>query len=383
MRYLINLWEFIKSPGPMALIAIVSLIFGIYATWFYEKRPALTFEVISNSNVYDIHENLGKLDVIYSGKSLRANKQVLRLINFRIINSGQTSFTKNDFDDTDTLGFAIDKGTILETPAFIGSTDYLQTHTKPTLVDSTEIRFAPLIIDAGEFIEVHALVSANEGAEPTVRPLGKLAGVKKMQVNEPSRPANQRSFWNQIVDANSIWVQVARVPVYVVFGMLMLVLFAFSLILLVVPFESFTNYKNKLSRVAKMNVYSQGKSLSPADRHVIEKYLNEGDVGIRRLIRIQDRISIRNYLVSVIGDKTDEGVLEKILKSTFPLSLGSIDHLEAEGLLKKNGLVLTLEDDFTRAVKELAQFIGISLETAKFEYLDEDIALHSALKHEA
>lgn len=347
------------------------------------KKPALSFEVISNANVYDIHENVGKLDVIYAGQSLRANKQILRLLNFRIINSGQTSFLKNDYDESEPLGFSINGGTILELPKFTGSSDYLQAHAKPTVISSTEIRIMPLIFEPGEFIEIHALVLAREGAEPVVQPLGKLAGIKKIQVVESNQSAEHRSFWRQIVDANSIWVQIARAPVYGGLGVVMIVLLVLFIMLFIVPIDSLMDFKKKRERTAKIKMYSQGKPLSVADRHVIEMYVEDGEIGLERLIKISDRISERNILASKIGKGLEEEELKKILRSVFPLRHDRIEKMEKEGLIKRDGMVISVDSELMRALNELAEFVGVSLNIARTKYLQEDIDYHSAVMFDA
>ncbi|MBA3024073.1 MAG: hypothetical protein FP821_09285 [Sideroxydans sp.] len=358
----------------MSAIAIVSLIFGVYGTLFYEKKPSLTFEVISNTNVYDIHENVGKLDVIYDGQSIRAKKKLLKLINFRVVNSGKTNFIKSDYDEADALGFEINGGSILELPKFVASNDYLQENLKMILKSQQEIRINPLIFDAGEFIEIHALILANEGVEPILIPLGKVAGVKHIPVIESTLSRDRRSLWGQVIDADSIWVHVARAPVYSLFGLALLLLVILVFSLFSVPIKSFTDYKNKLQRHAEMERYSRDISLTVADRNVIERYLEGGSKAVLRLLRELDRISYRNDLVSKIGKVVDEGEMLGILSNAYPLNRSLIENLEKDGFISENGLLYMLEKDFERASNQLADYLRISSTEIKFSFLPEEVS---------
>ena len=165
-----------------------------YGTLFYEKRPGMAFEMLSNASVYDVHKNVGGLEISYAGENLRKAGQILRLLTFRIANTGQTNITKGDFDDTEPLGFQVQGGRILETPKISGSNDYLRRHlSRLALAGWTGKDQDPIIFEMGDFIEAQALVLAPEGTIPTINPMGKISGIKSMQVKAPNDPKDGRS----------------------------------------------------------------------------------------------------------------------------------------------------------------------------------------------
>lgn len=361
MKLLIRLWDFVKSPGVMAILAIAGFAFGIYATYFYEKRPALAFEIISNASVYDVRENLSKLDISYAGQNLRAENKTLRLISLRILNSGQTTISKGDYDESEPLGFFVKNGKILEIPKFFGSNDYLNRNIKPILSSESAVKIEPIIIDVGEYIEAQALVLTSEGTIPSIEPLGKIAGIKHIQILEPYQSKDQRSLWSRISTADSIWIQIVRAPVYGLFAILLLMGLGVFVAIILIPIESISSVKKKHTRETHIKKYAQGRPLMIADQFILEKYKNEGEEGLRRLHKFIDRTSSRNNLISNIEDRVDETMLKEILRSTYPIRQQPLTELENQKLVTQDGIKLLVEPDLARALKEFADLSKISL----------------------
>jgi len=354
----------------MAVVALVGLAFGIYGTFFYEKRPGLAFEVTSNANVYDVRENLSKLEIFYAGQNLRADNKTLRLISLRIINSGQTDISKGDYDDSEPLGFSVQGGKILELPKFVGSTEYLSRHIKPFLTPNNAVTLDPLILEAGEFIEAQALVLTAEGATPSIEPLGKIVGVKHIQILAPYQTKDQRTLWKRITGADSIWIQIARAPVYAAFAILLLMASVLVLAIGIIPFSSALDARKKHVREALARKSTQGRPLTVADQFVLEKYRNEGKEGIGLLDKLIERIVLRNDLVSRIEDRVDQEELQRILVSTLPVRQYRLSELEGRGLVKLEGARLLVDPNLESAVKEMPLLLGMSLDEARKDSID-------------
>lgn len=362
MQFIAKCWNFIKSPGVMAVIAIVSLAFGIYGTLFYEKRPALVFEIISNASVYDVRENLSKLEIFYAGQNLRAEKKTLRLITIRIINTGQTNISKVDYDESDPLGFSIGNGKILEIPKFFGSNEYLKRNIKPILSADSIVRLEPVILDAGEFIEAQALVLTPEGTIPSISPLGKIAGIKQIQVLAANQTKDQSSVWSRITSADSMWIQIARAPIYGLFALVLTACLAFALVIILIPLESVSDARKKHTREIRIKKLAQGRPLMITDQYVLEKYKISGDNGLGRLHKLIERTVQRNNLISKIEHQVDEETLKKILRSILPVRPNELSELEEHHLIKNEGIKLLIDPDLERALREFAGLLEISLE---------------------
>ena len=91
--------------GIIALmVGIIIGFLGIYLTLFYEKKPEILFDVISNYRVYDIRENIGSLQISFEGENIKEKGLTLSLITIRIANTSRVDILKTFFDEKDPLG---------------------------------------------------------------------------------------------------------------------------------------------------------------------------------------------------------------------------------------------------------------------------------------
>jgi len=70
------------------VVSVLFFLFGLYTTFIYQKKPKLTFEILSEAPVYDVRENVSKLDILFEGQDIRTNKQTLTLLTLRVLNAG-------------------------------------------------------------------------------------------------------------------------------------------------------------------------------------------------------------------------------------------------------------------------------------------------------
>jgi hypothetical protein len=122
-------WSFVG-----VLLALVFGGIGVYAGFFYERKPDVTFEVISNTPVFDVRENVSKLEVLFAGNNIKQSGQALRVITLRVINNGQQDILKTFYDENDPLGFSVVSGSLVEPPQLLyASNDYLARNLKLNL----------------------------------------------------------------------------------------------------------------------------------------------------------------------------------------------------------------------------------------------------------
>lgn len=113
-------WSFIGF-----LLAIIFGLLTIYIGFLKESRPNLRFEILSNTSVLDVKEELTNLEIIYDGIDINKLNQSIRLIVFRVINVGQDDILKGYYDENDLFGFSIKNGKIIKTEILNASNDYL------------------------------------------------------------------------------------------------------------------------------------------------------------------------------------------------------------------------------------------------------------------
>lgn len=69
------------------IIGIIGIGFTIYTIFFFEKVPIIKYEVISNTSVLDVKENISRLDIIFDSVSIKKSEQNLRIITLTLLST--------------------------------------------------------------------------------------------------------------------------------------------------------------------------------------------------------------------------------------------------------------------------------------------------------
>jgi len=187
------------------LIGLISAVIGIYVFFFPEtKKVFLEYEILSNSNVFDINTELSNLDIIYDSTSLKKNSQNLRVYNVRIKNNGSETILSNYYDDKVPFGLTIIKGWFIEIPQIINtSNEYLQQNAKAILDGKNKIIFNQVILESGESFTLKLLVLHQLKDTPVLTAVGKIAGQNKIPVLSLIQPIKAKeSFWKRTFNGN-------------------------------------------------------------------------------------------------------------------------------------------------------------------------------------
>ena len=84
------LWQFVGAIFGLVAIGIAILIF-----WLQRTRKSLGYEVISNTSLLTIKEELeGKLQILYEKESVNN----VQLIVIKLINTGNLPIASNDYE---------------------------------------------------------------------------------------------------------------------------------------------------------------------------------------------------------------------------------------------------------------------------------------------
>ena len=165
-----------KARGPFFFVVACA---GLYLAYLglREKAPALTFDVVTESNVVDVHRALPDLEVRFQGEDIYGSGQNLRIITLRIANTGDTNILQSDFDQTLPWGFRSDSGRIIQVRLVSASSSYLERNVQPTLVDERTAELRKVIIGRGKGIFLELLVLHDQAVDPVITPFGKVAGI--------------------------------------------------------------------------------------------------------------------------------------------------------------------------------------------------------------
>lgn len=158
--------------------------FGVWA-YFNSPSPRLTYEVLTNTPVFDVREKVDELQVLYKDIDITDGDFILQVITFRVVNNGQVDIKKDFYDaENSPLGIRLSEGEIVENPVIISSSnEYLDESLKLDVIDSKEVQIQPVILNSGDFftIKLLALISSES---VDLEATGKIAGINSIELKE-------------------------------------------------------------------------------------------------------------------------------------------------------------------------------------------------------
>jgi len=182
-----------RSFAVTLILTIGSFILG----QLYDKKPNLRYQIISQSPVYDLRENVTTLDIIFDGKSIRQQQQTLSLITLKVENAGHAGISKQlSFDESSLPGFKVANAKIVKADIISSGSEYISANFQLSQKTENEFTFGPCIIDEADFVIIKILALHGESLNPTVSSFGKVAGSARIDViNEPSDVGNDGFLW--------------------------------------------------------------------------------------------------------------------------------------------------------------------------------------------
>lgn len=264
----------------ITFLGLVAAIITIY-TSFQKSVTKISYEIVTNSNVFDINTNISKLDILYDSTSLKQKNENLRVIRLKVKNVGNINILKTFYDNNSPLGLKIINGYIVELPELVeSSTNYIKDNLSIYKNNSDCITFSSIILEPDDYFEIKFLVLHKANITPTVLPIGKIAGIKDINVVNSYDVIQGISFWSKIFIGN-IFVQLAKGIIYF-FAMILLILSSIGISL-------FINNKIKLKRRKKIIKDYKNNSKykhKKIDDYIFRSFVNEGIVKLNQMFRI-------------------------------------------------------------------------------------------------
>ena len=223
---LIERFKRIASSFAWSLLGFVlAIIFGgiaIYAEFFRDERPAIQFEILSDSSVLDVREEVSDLEIIYAGNDLRKSGQSLRILVVRVSNIGSNDILNSFYDSSAPLGLSVANGELVSVELEDVSEDYLREQMNPRISGPSEIVFTPVILATNAYFSLRILVIHPESLLPRLSPIGKVARVSSVSLVEAQVPQSE-TFWNQTF-SGTISNQITRLVAYTIATVALIVL---------------------------------------------------------------------------------------------------------------------------------------------------------------
>lgn len=385
MGALSKIWTNAKSAGFMAALALISFVFAIYQTFYFEKKPEITISVNALSRVFDVYQSVGKLKVIYENEDLRVSKKQLWAMTVTVSNTGNAGIRKGDFDEAAPFGLYFTGAEIVDTPSIHTSNSYLDENIKKIVTQRDRIIFSPSIIESQDSFQISLLLLGPQSATPTIDGFGKIAGISKFIVSSEGAAGN-KTTWGKVFEADSYLIHLYRVFVYLGVGLLGLIGLLVLLLLILMPFiviDEFQSKKRKVSRRTQISNFMSSSSMQGVSDEVWHElkalsnlYVEDDEHALAKLKLYISETKGRQKLIKKIEDVVD------LSSSTFdPM------HLRRRFLEKKFeelGLISfddgaakcspTLED----SIEKLVRFLGVDMDSLIKE---EQVQRHEATEH--
>ena len=206
-------WSFVG-----VILALILGLFSIYV-FFDGENPNITFDIVNEVNVFDVHKPLDELNIYFREEDIQQKNLNLLIISIKIENTGNLDILQNFYDENVVFGLQVDNGQIIESRLVDSNSEYLMSNLNLETVNNT-VEFSKLIFEENKYFIIEILVLHDKNEGPTLVPLGKIAGIEKMEVKKSY--TERQSFFDALF-SGSLVVQMIRLPIY------LLTFFAFLL----------------------------------------------------------------------------------------------------------------------------------------------------------
>ncbi|EPS8935087.1 hypothetical protein ACVJEA_003782 [Vibrio cholerae] len=247
------------------ILGLVGVIAAIYFSMYYEKKPQLDIEILSQFSALDIKESVDSLDVIYNNGSLNAKGQSLSVVELKIVNNGDAPILRTYYDPQSKAGFTVNNGEIPESPIITSSkTPYKTEEIHLELNNKNSIFLPHVIINPGDHYIIKLIVLHNSNLKPSIESFGVIAGFDSINVLTNLKSEDNRNFIQKFFDG-SLVMNIGR---FFFFG----IIFLFGIISLILAEEKIS--KLKYSRKFKKSIEQFKKCNSQRIANVPTKFFD-------------------------------------------------------------------------------------------------------------
>lgn len=300
--------------GWSAFTFLVGLGLALYALYFqiYGATPHITYSLTGGSDVLDVRRPVEDMAITYRGENIQVTNRNLRIMSVRVLNDGRKDILPADFD-SGVWGIRVRDCEVVAARLVDSNSAFLTQKLQPILRDWTALQpgssspslrasreaalaadigsplpsrdIVPLkkvIFDREKYFVVELLVIYSKGRLPTLQPVGKVAGIDRLFVNDARR--GKPGFGTEAL-SGGFAVQAVRALVYT----------AVVLILLLAALLVGLGASEMWRRAARRRRERQVKGLElrsilegPLNAYLVDRYIAEGLSSLRGLRSLLD-----------------------------------------------------------------------------------------------
>ena len=353
------------------LIGILGIGYAVYIDQFKEDKPKVVFDILSNTQVLSVKENLNKLDIIYDGQNLKEQKENLILLTIRISNEGNEDIRESDYYSKAPFGLKINNGKIAERPTIIdASSKILKDNLTLTYDTLNNITLNKVPFNQDQNFTIKVLTICKENTLPTITPLGNIAGINEIFPVRQSFKDGQKEekSFLELLTLGSFGIHVARFFFYI-FCMV-----AFGL-LIGIPTSKVSTYFEDRKRKNKIQKFRDKTKIELSDKVelIFDIYKNDGEHYVKWLNRtLEDKEMMSNYLAYFENRKTENLLMNDYITNRpkdSEIHIARLEHFSATNsiisklldkkFIKKENNEITIDEQFKTELREFNYFIDI------------------------
>lgn len=310
---------------------VLAAVFGgiaIYTEFIRDDSPVITYEILNNTKILDVKEDVGGLSIIYNNEDIRKSKKTLSVLTVKISNDGRSPILKTYYDNASPLGLTLNSGDIIKGEIVNATTTYLQENAKLKITGPLTAEFSDVIIEPNESFIAKFLVLNPESAALAVTPKGKVASVKKITIIDQFTKPKKQSF---LIEAYSgtFLVQLARLPSY----------FIGFILSLAIVFGPIAIISEKLEKRKRRKVINQFSSYSEGTYDAENKKIYDfyTEHGLSILLRIKNATASDERFSKLIqsykkSGEDSEKPDDEIYDPAVQLAIGTLPHERRRGI---------------------------------------------------
>jgi hypothetical protein len=307
-----------------ALLSIAFGVIGLY-TYFHEKKPNLLFEIVNESNVFDVHKSLENLTIYFDNENIQEKNLNLRIITVQISNNGEVDILQSYYDQKTEWGFKVNNGKIINNARIVNSnSDYLKSNISPKVIGGDRVNLEKVIFEKGKFISIELLVIHNRNNPPEIYPIGKIVGIESVPPVKTWEKNLEPSFWGSFFYGGFL-INTLR-PIIIFFVSLVL------LVLILLLTERIGELKRKSKRNSREKEIYEIFGGKPEDKKInliADSYIENGPEGLKQietlfnnpdLLKVEiKRVNFEKEINEKIKEiKKSEGDDEVLMEDTDP-----------------------------------------------------------------
>jgi hypothetical protein len=332
-------------------LAIILGGVAIYTAFFMDRNPHLRFTLNSLLGVYSIREEIDKLEIIYDGMNIREQNQMLSVMSFTVMNTGRQHITTMMYDYRSLLGFKLDGGSILKAEIIDATKSYLLKNISISFSDKQTVNFWPIIIDSGESFTIKILILHGSSETPQITPLGKIAGVKEIELIPLPVEESEMTFTQQLLTGKLLLKPVK------VLGIIFAAAFIILIGGVIMGFISSKLEEQKNSKHVRDFKSVSDISLNAQDDFIFETYISYSAMFTRINQLMSSPKKFERYIYRFLEYQKNKDQYKAKIKMGFFHPYAVIGRLIKSGFLVKNEDEITINPHMENTFKQFVKFL--------------------------